>query len=144
MDLLPIGEAAALLDLNTSALRYYEDRGLLTPVRQAGRRMYSKHDLRRLAFVRITHRLGLPLETAAAVLDEPRDDWRETARRQIKELAELISQAQTAQWFLSVAVKCPADHPVRDCPHIMGALDRVLDGTTFEELVAEHAEHQVT
>jgi len=37
-----IGDAAQLLGLNTSALRYYEDRGLVTPERRAGKRMYSR------------------------------------------------------------------------------------------------------
>jgi len=31
MELVTIGEAAQVLALNTSALRYYEDRGLVTP-----------------------------------------------------------------------------------------------------------------
>ena len=31
MELVTIGEAAQMLALNTSALRYYEDRGLVTP-----------------------------------------------------------------------------------------------------------------
>ncbi|WP_232004746.1 MerR family transcriptional regulator [Mycobacterium sp. ACS1612] len=37
MDQMTIGEAAQLLGLNTSALRYYEDRGLVTPGRRGGR-----------------------------------------------------------------------------------------------------------
>jgi DNA-binding transcriptional MerR regulator len=144
MDLMPIGEAASMLNMNTSALRYYEDRGLISPVRQAGRRLYSRHDLHRLAFIRLIHRLGLSLDTAAAVLNEPSEEWRETIRRQIKELDELISQAKGAQQFLSVAIQCPADHPVRDCPTFIGGLDRLLDGITLEELAAEHAGHKTT
>jgi DNA-binding transcriptional MerR regulator len=35
MELVTIGEAAQMLALNTSALRYYEDRGLVTPGRTA-------------------------------------------------------------------------------------------------------------
>ena len=36
---MTIGEAAQMLTLNTSALRYYEDRGLVTPDRRGGKRM---------------------------------------------------------------------------------------------------------
>ena len=45
-------------------------RGLVRPqVRRGGRRMYGSEELRRLAFIKLAHRLGLPLQTAAAVLD---------------------------------------------------------------------------
>jgi len=138
---VPIGEAASKLGMNTSALRYYEERGLINPGRQAGRRVYTQEDLRRLAFIQITHRLGLGLATAAAVLDEPSDDWRELARAQVKELDELISQAKGAQRFLAHAVSCPADHPVRECPHLVGTLDRRLAGASLDELAAENTDH---
>ncbi|MER6008568.1 MerR family transcriptional regulator [Nonomuraea angiospora] len=50
MELISIGEAARRLRLNTSALRYYEERGLVRPAaRHAGRRMYGRTELRRLA-----------------------------------------------------------------------------------------------
>jgi DNA-binding transcriptional MerR regulator len=78
MDLIPIGQAAARLGLSASALRYYDERGLVCPpARRAGQRMYGSEELRRLAFVKIAHRLGLPLDTAAAVLDAPGPQWRQ-------------------------------------------------------------------
>ena len=65
VDLIPIGEAAARLGLSTSALRYYDERGLVSPSqRQSGRRMYGADELRRLAFIKIAQRLGLALNTA--------------------------------------------------------------------------------
>jgi hypothetical protein len=42
--------------------------------------MYGSEELRRLAFVRIAHLTGLPLETAAAVLDAPGPQGRQTVR----------------------------------------------------------------
>ena len=61
MDVIPIGEAAARLGLTASALRYYDERGLVCPqVRRGGRRMYGPEELRRLAFIKLAHRLGLP------------------------------------------------------------------------------------
>src|SRR2546430_10176021 len=61
MDLVSIGDAARLLGLNTSALRYYEQRGLVRPVnRQHGRRMYDATQLRRLALIQIMQRLRRP------------------------------------------------------------------------------------
>ncbi|HEV8561544.1 MAG TPA: MerR family transcriptional regulator [Actinophytocola sp.] len=138
MDLVPIGEAARLLGVNTSALRYYEERGLVRPRRVGGQRMFGRDDLRRLAFVQVVHRLGLDLNTAAAVLDTPSERWREVVRDQITRLDELIRQARAAQQFLTHAANCPAEHPVGQCPTMTSGLDRWLAGVPFEQLSAEH------
>jgi DNA-binding transcriptional MerR regulator len=54
--------------MSTSALPYYDERGLVCPrARQPGRRMYGSEQLRRHAFIKLTHRLGLPLQTAATL-----------------------------------------------------------------------------
>lgn len=141
MDLIPIGQAAARLGLSTSALRYHDERGLVRPpVRQAGRRMYGSEELRRLAFVKIAHRLGLPLETAAAVLDAPGPQWRQSVREQIAELDNVIAHARAAQSFLTHALNCPTDHPACQCATMVAALDRLVDGATVDELAAQHTE----
>ena len=139
MELVTIGEAAQVLALNTSALRYYEDRGLVTPERRGGKRMYSREHLRRLAFIQLMQRLGirLRLDAASAVLDEPSDQWRDVVREQIAAIDELIAKATGARDFLEHALACPADHPVDECPHMIEVLDRRLDGLTIEELAAE-------
>jgi DNA-binding transcriptional MerR regulator len=138
MNLIPIGEAAARLGLNTSALRYYDERGLVpVQTRQAGRRLYGRDELRRLAFIKIAHRLGIPLETAAAILDAPDRQWRATVRDQIAALDELIKQAQAAQTFLTHAMNCQHAHPARDCPNMTGALDELVDGATSMEQLRE-------
>jgi DNA-binding transcriptional MerR regulator len=141
MDLIPIGEAAARLRMAPSALRYYDERGLVRPqMRQGGRRMYGLDELRRLAFIQIFNRLGVPLDTAAAVLDAPSPRWREIVREQIVQLDEVIAQAQGAQMFLTHALHCPTDHPARECPTMTGALDRLVEGMTVDQLAAEHAD----
>jgi hypothetical protein len=57
MDLIPIGQAADRLGLSPSALRHYDERGLVSPFsRHAGRRMYGPEVLRRLAFIKIAQR----------------------------------------------------------------------------------------
>jgi DNA-binding transcriptional MerR regulator len=138
MDLMPIGEAAARLGLNTSALRYYDERGLVpVQTRQANQRLYGREELRRLAFIKIAHRLGIPLETAAAILDAPGQQWRETVREQIAALDDLIEKAQGAQTFLAHALNCPHAHPARDCPSMTAALDELVDGATSMEQLRE-------
>ncbi len=140
MDLIPIGEAADRLGLNPSALRYYDERGLVSPVaRQAGRRMYGPEELRRLAFLKIAQHVGLPLDTAAAILDAPGPQWRQTVRQQIAELDKMIAQAQGAQKFLTHALNCPTNHPARDCATMIATLDQLVGGTTVDQLAAEYA-----
>ncbi|MET8144301.1 MerR family transcriptional regulator [Sphaerisporangium sp. NPDC005288] len=142
MELIPIGEAARRLGVSTSALRYYDERGLVPPAeRSHGHRRYGPDELRRLAFIQIMQRLGLNLDTAAAVLDEPGEQWRQTVREQIEKLEELIRRAQDAQLFLQHALMCPTEHPTRECTYMTEALDRMVGGTSFEQLIAEHAEH---
>ena len=92
--------------------------------------MYGTEELRRLAFLKIVHRLGVPLDIAAAVLDAPSEHWRESVRDQ-------LAQARAAQQFLTHALNCPTDHPARECATMTGALDRLVDGMSVEELAAE-------
>jgi DNA-binding transcriptional MerR regulator len=140
MERVTIGEAAQMLGLNTSALRYYEDRGLVTPERCGGKRMYSREHLRRLAFIQLMQCLGIRLDAASAVLDEPSDQWRGVVREQIAAIEELIVRANGARDFLEHALACPADHPVDQCPHMIEALDKRLAGLTIEEFAAEHGQ----
>lgn len=138
MDLIPIGEAARRLRLRPSALRYYDDRGLAPArTRQGGRRMYGQDELRRIAFLTIAQRLGIPLNTAAAVLDAPGPRWRAAVRDQIAELDRLIEQARGAAMLLTHADGCSTEHPTRDCPTMIAALDRLLDGISVEQLGRE-------
>jgi DNA-binding transcriptional MerR regulator len=138
VDTIGIGDAARTLGVNTSALRYYEDRGLVRPVRQAGRRRYDADQMRRLAFVQAMQKLGVSLDAAAAVLDEPSDRWRAVLDEQITVLGELIARAEGARGFLRHARACPAEHPVQQCPFLIETLDRRLAGVEFEQIAAEH------
>lgn len=136
VELIAIGEASARLGLTASALRYYDERGLVRPsARPGGHRMYGPEQLRRLAFIKIAHRLGLPPETAAAVFDA---QWREIVSQQIAELDEVITQARGAQEFLTHALHCPTDHPARQCVTMITAPDRVVEGLPVDKLAAEH------
>ena len=139
-----IGDAAQMLGLNTSALRYYEDRGLVTPERRAGKRMYSREQLRRLAFIQLMQRLGIRLDATSAVLDEPSDQWRDVVRDQIAAIDELTARAHGARDFLEHALACPADHPVEECPHMIEVLDKRLGGITLEEIASAQGQPPTT
>lgn len=83
-DLLPIGELARRTGLSVSAIRYYEEQGLVTALRSAGnQRRFLRGDIRRLSFILIAQRLGLSLgeiEAQLARLPQGRNptaaDWK--------------------------------------------------------------------
>jgi MerR family redox-sensitive transcriptional activator SoxR len=63
-DLLTIGELSARSGVAPSALRFYEKLGLIHATRTGGnQRRYERTELRRVAFIRISAQVGIPLET---------------------------------------------------------------------------------
>lgn len=83
MDWLPIGQVADRSGVAPSALRYYEQEGLIRSERSAGgQRRFLRDVLRRVAFVKIAQQVGLTLDeirTALAGLPDDRTptraDW---------------------------------------------------------------------
>ena len=79
-DLLTIGEVAERSGFATSALRYYEQAGLIQSTRTSGQqRRYERSVLRRLAFIRAARNIGLGLEEVRSALDDCRRAARPTA-----------------------------------------------------------------
>lgn len=60
--LLSIGDLAARTGLAVSAIRFYEEKGLVHPLRSAGgQRRFLRSDIRRISFVLIAQQLGLSI-----------------------------------------------------------------------------------
>ena len=80
---LPIGLLAKRSGVAASALRFYETQGLIKSTRSpAGRRMFTRDVLRRVAFIRVAQSIGLTLEDVRAALNglpnqrtPTRSDW---------------------------------------------------------------------
>ena len=71
-----IGELAREFDLTTRAIRFYEDCGLLAPLRRGRQRVYSLRDRTRLKLTLRGKRLGLTLAEVKELVDmyeSPRD-----------------------------------------------------------------------
>ncbi len=68
-ELLPIGEVARRSGVASSALRFYEQRGLISSERAgSGHRRYPRPVLRRIAFIVFAQRIGLTLDEIGAEL----------------------------------------------------------------------------
>lgn len=87
-DLVPIGVLAQRTGLAVSAIRYYEERGLISSFRTMGnQRRFLRSDIRRLSFILIAQRLGLGLaeiEAELSTLPQGRTptlaDWQKISR----------------------------------------------------------------
>jgi MerR family redox-sensitive transcriptional activator SoxR len=72
-NLLTIGDLARRTGTSVSAIRFYEERGLLSPIRTSGnQRRFLRSDIRRLSFALIAQQLGLTIgEIEAALVTLP-------------------------------------------------------------------------
>jgi MerR family redox-sensitive transcriptional activator SoxR len=111
-ELLSIGEVAARAGVRTSALRYYEDEGLLDPaVRESGRRRYDESAVERLTVIRFCQRLGFTLNEIRELLTPPRgreqkERWRGFVDAKLEELEETVERTRTMQAVLRVSRDC--------------------------------------
>ena len=64
-----ISELGREFGITTRAIRFYEDKQLLSPSRNGGRRVYSRADRTRLKLLLRGKRLGWPLEEIKSVLN---------------------------------------------------------------------------
>jgi MerR family transcriptional regulator, redox-sensitive transcriptional activator SoxR len=86
--LLTIGEVAGRTGLAVSAIRYYDDEGLVSARRTpGGKRMFIRSDIRRLSFILIAQQMGFSLEDIRAQLKQlplertpTKRDWEKISR----------------------------------------------------------------
>ncbi|MGF1647440.1 MAG: redox-sensitive transcriptional activator SoxR [Kineosporiaceae bacterium] len=113
-DSLAIGDVARRAGMAASALRYYEQQGLIHSDRSpGGRRTYRRTVLRRLAFVRAAQRVGLSLDeirAALATLPDGRTptaaDWERLSRSWRTRLDEQIAALERLRDGLSSCIGC--------------------------------------
>jgi MerR family redox-sensitive transcriptional activator SoxR len=121
-ELLSIGEVARESGKASSAIRYYEQIGLLPePVRVAGRRRYRRDVVRSLAVIETAQRAGLTLDEIRLLLQASPEDGaatdrlREVAERKLPELEALIERAELVRGWLEDASRCVCP-TLDDCP----------------------------
>ena len=118
-ELLTIGEVAEESGVSTSALRYYDELGLLPPAtRVSGRRRYSPDAPLRVAVILLLTDVGFTLaEVKEMMRSRARSPkaWHELAKAKIEELRAAAERADTARIALEHALQCPKDDIV-DCP----------------------------
>jgi MerR family redox-sensitive transcriptional activator SoxR len=111
---LSVGQVAERSGLPVSTLHFYERNGLLSSWRSDGnQRRYGRGTLRRLAFIRASQRVGIPLAEIKEALDglpEQRtpgeQDWAELSERWRDRLDERIDQLIRLRDDLSHCIGC--------------------------------------
>ncbi len=113
-DLLAIGELARRTGLSVSAIRYYEEKGLIEALRTGGnQRRFLRGDIRRLSFVLIAQKLGLSLdeiEEALARLPQGRNptaaDWKRISSEIRRKIDAQIAALEKVRTDLDGCIGC--------------------------------------
>jgi MerR family redox-sensitive transcriptional activator SoxR len=117
--MISIGELAAVTNRRASAIRYYEELGLLAPAaRIGGRRHYEPEALRTIAVIDTAQRAGLSLAEIRTLLrasTESGSVLRELADRRLPEVVALIQHATQVRDWLEAASRCECPDLDRCC-----------------------------
>jgi MerR family redox-sensitive transcriptional activator SoxR len=113
-ELLTVGEMSRRTGVAASALRFYEDLGLIAAERTAGnQRRYARHMLRRVSLITVAKRLGIPLADVQATFDDvPLDrppshaDWQRASRRWKRLLEERRRSIERLERELTGCIGC--------------------------------------
>jgi MerR family redox-sensitive transcriptional activator SoxR len=113
-NLLTIGEVARRSGVASSALRFYEQRGLITSARaRSGHRRYPRPALRRIAFIVFAQRVGLTLEEIGAELAKlpphhapTRRDWSRLSRAWTARIDQRIAELERLKSGLTECIGC--------------------------------------
>lgn len=111
---ITIGQLAARTGVAVSAIRFYEDKGLLQALRTGGnQRRFLRSDIRRVSFILIAQKLGLGLaaiERQLAALPQGRtptlNDWQQLSRRMRSDIDERIKLLTRTRNQLDQCIGC--------------------------------------
>jgi MerR family redox-sensitive transcriptional activator SoxR len=113
---LAISEVARVFGLRTSAIRYYEQIGILPPpMRRNGQRRYDNSALFRLAVVQRARETGFTLEEIRELFfgfppgTRPPKRWHQLSQRKIAELRERMNRLKQMETLLKRVENCRCD-----------------------------------
>ena len=113
-DLLTIGDVARRSGVAASALRFYEERGLIHSERAGGgHRRYPRPVLRRIAFIVFAQRIGLSLDEIGHELDKlppdrapTRREWAQLSGNWTERIDERIAELERLKLGLTECIGC--------------------------------------
>ena len=113
-ELLTIGDVARRSGVAASALRFYEEKGLIASDREeGGQRRFPRHVLRRIAFIVFAQRVGLSLDEIAVELAKlPPNraptgrDWQRLSATWTSRIDERIAELERLRRGLTQCIGC--------------------------------------
>jgi MerR family redox-sensitive transcriptional activator SoxR len=113
MSLLTISAVARRAGLRSSAIRYYEQIGVLPPAhRVSGQRRYDEAALYRLVTLQRARQIGFTLDEIRQLFfgfrngTPPSERWKKLSHRKLAELDQLINEIKAIQLVLQGQGKC--------------------------------------
>ena len=109
---LTVGQVAAEVGINASAVRYYERVGVLPPPgRVSGQRRYAPDTVDRLRTIKAAQQAGFSLEEITQLLQGAEDghaaeELRALAERKLPDVEALIERAEAMKRWLQLAAEC--------------------------------------
>jgi MerR family redox-sensitive transcriptional activator SoxR len=111
--MLSIGDVAEKCGMATSAIRYYEQIGLIPePDRVSGRRIYTDEILGRLETIKLAQDAGFQIDEIKQLLDgfdsqvAPSERWKIMAKKKQEELEEKIGNMNRMRTILANSLDC--------------------------------------
>jgi DNA-binding transcriptional MerR regulator len=132
--LLSIGELAERTGVATTALRYYDELGLVRPAaRESGRRRYAASAVEEVGVIRFLREVGFTLAEIDTFLAAGEQRSRqEVIDRKLAEFAEQQHQLEVARELLGHGRTCPAGDPMQ-CSRFWSIIEGHRDGLSLEE-----------
>ena len=125
--LLQIGELAKRAGVRPSAVRYYEERGLIEPQRRhGGKRVYDEKSVERLTLIVFAKSLGFSLDDIRKLLLGFPDEmpagarWSHLAQQKLAALDVMSQQIDTMRAALHKISRCGC-RDLEQCAHALAA-----------------------
>ena len=123
-----IGEVAERFGLETHVLRHWEDVGLLAPARDpAGRRLYGRDDVVRVATVIRSKAAGMSLDQIVVLLDAGAPERHQVLEAHIADLDRRMEEMRRSREMTEHALRCRA-HDVATCPRFSAIVEDLVTG----------------
>jgi DNA-binding transcriptional MerR regulator len=134
---LSIGELSARTGVPTSALRYYDELGLVRPAaRAAGRRRYATSAVRDVSVILFFREIGFSLTEIGHFLAGEWQGRQEMIDHKLTELVEQQNRIAVARTALEHGRQCPASDPMK-CSRFWSIIEGRQRGLSLEESHAQ-------